>query len=575
MRIVSALRSFLDGRHYISARVFWYIFIATLVVSLVLLTAYSVNAIREMTALSIQNGQNAVDTITQQLNSMITELAQTHTLYYSSEFTRRFLGGSRESMPSYEWFQHYADAKRMLQFCLQSKYSVISGMLLQKSSGETISYGSFSTQLDLESQRGMNFYHLTVYRNHAFYSTALAMGEGNMIYLSSQIHDALFDSLCQGLLTEDSALLLLDSQGNAFRQYESGPDAQKQLERYLRGDSGLNYVKGEIAGGDLTVVMLFPGTTIGQLLSQMAPWLLTLGLLALLSGALMSIAFSRSVSFSISTLRQNIELVEKQDYAAVSVIHSEDEFGVLSRTFAEMAAHIEALIRENHEREQLQHELEIQMLRAQISPHFLYNALGSVRQLAAIQGMRSVEKLTLSLIRLLKAALSSADSLVPLRQELEYVRSYCEICQYQYLNDFKITYQMDEELMDCLTPTMILQPIVENAIIHGIADRLNDGEILVRGEKKGEDMLLSILDNGQGMTPKQIESLLRQESNTSHQRFSGIGIYNIRKRIELRFGPPYGLSIDSQPGRSTAIFLFLPCIKEQKEQNHETNSAGG
>lgn len=213
----------------------------------------------------------------------------------------------------------------------------------------------------------------------------------------------------------------------------------------------------------------------------------------------------------------------------------------------------------------MRHTLEIQVLRAQISPHFLYNALGSIRQLASMQGMTHVESLTMAIIHLLRGSLAASEALVPLSQELDYVRNYLEICCYQYLNDIRVTYPDAPALMDCLLPPMLLQPIVENAIIHGIGDARNDGRILIRAEKENDTLRICVTDNGQGMSSAQIEALLGQDSNTSKQRFSGIGLYNVRKRIQMRFGEPYGLQIVSKPGFYTSVSLSLPYRKEMAE----------
>ena len=264
-------------------------------------------------------------------------------------------------------------------------------------------------------------------------------------------------------------------------------------------------------------------------------------------------------------LKKNIEYVQNSAYDQVTVLPSQDEFGRLSQTFAQMARHIQELILENQRQERTRHALEIQVLRAQVSPHFLYNALGSIRQLASMQGMTHVESLTMAIIHLLRGSLSSAESLVPLSQELEYVRNYWEICRYQYLNDIRITYPDDPSLMDCLLPPMLLQPIVENAIIHGIGDARNDGKILIQAERNGELLRISVTDNGQGMSAEQIEALLRQDSNTNKQRFSGIGLYNVRKRIQMRFGEPSGLQIVSKPGLYTSVVLSLPYQKEHAQ----------
>jgi two-component system sensor histidine kinase YesM len=230
-----------------------------------------------------------------------------------------------------------------------------------------------------------------------------------------------------------------------------------------------------------------------------------------------------------------------------------------------MARHISTLIRENQERERKEHELEIQVLRAQVSPHFLYNALNNMRHLAQLQGMDHIDRMATSLIQLLRAALSNEGLLIPLCQELTYVENYYEICKYQYIDDFKLEMRVDEDTLDLLTPQMILQPIVENAIIHGISQDLRKGIIRIYAVKKGDDLMISVVDNGQGIDEKQLEELLSTKHNTSKMRFSGIGIHNVNERIRMRFGEKYGLHISSRLGAYTRVDILLPTVKKEGE----------
>lgn len=566
------LHSLFDVHRSIPARVFVSIFISVLIISILLISAYSFTAMNEITQVSIQNGQSAVDTISSQIDALVDTIAQTHVLLFSSESIYPFLYDTHESMPSYEWFEKYHAAQNMLRFCRRSQFNLISGMLLQKSPGETLQYGSFYAMLNPYALAEEELNRLLIYEGSAFYVSATALGDGTVAYLCSQILNNAFDSLCDGLLMPESGIVLLDADGNVFRRYADEASVQEQLDVFIQGRAvggqltGLHCVEHLSAVNGLTVAMVFPAMRFSEKLAQLIPWLLPAALFALIAGFLLSFGLSRKVVNGFAVMEQNIRLVEKRAYADVAVIPSQDEFGQLSRTFKHMAAHIDALILENQERERTQHELEIQVLRAQISPHFLYNALNSVRHLAAMQGMDHIERLTAAIIRLLRAALSNTEALIPLRQEVEYVLNYFEICQYQYLNDLTLNVEVDEALNDCLLPPMVLQPIVENAIIHGIADFRSDGIIRMHAQKNGDGLFLSVTDNGQGMSGEQIEELLSQERNTDKRRFSGIGIHNVRRRIQMRFGDRFGLHIFSVPGKYTTVQISLPYLLKERSE---------
>lgn len=556
-------------RRHISAHVFVSIFLSVLLISTFLISAYSLNAMNDLTQVSVLSGQSAVDTIASQIDTFVDNIAQTHVLLFSSENVYPFLYDTSVSMPSYEWFQGYHDAQNMLRFCGRSQYNLISGMLLQKSASEKLQYGGFNALIDPYSLKPDELNRLLLRDGFAFYVSSTSLGDGSNAYLYSQIYNSAFDSLCRGLLMPDSGLVLLDAEGSVFRRYEDGADAAGQIDAYLAGRAqsvmpgGLHCAQSTSPQTGLTVAMVFPAMRFSEKLSEIIPWLLPAALFALVAGFLLSFGLSRKVVSGFQVMQNNIRLVESRAYGEVAVIPSQDEFGQLSRTFAHMAAHIDALIRENQERERTQHELEIQVLRAQISPHFLYNALNSVRHLASMQGMDHIDRLTGAIIRLLRAALSNTEALIPLSQEIEYVRNYCEICQYQYLNDFSLDIEVDETLMECRLPPMVLQPIVENAIIHGIADFRSDGVIRVHAQKNADVLFLTVTDNGQGMSGEQIDDLLGQERNTDKRRFSGIGIQNVRKRIQMRFGSRFGLNIFAEPGKYTTVQLSLPFLSKE------------
>lgn len=571
MPTTQKLYSLFDVRRSIPARVFVSIFLSVLLISTLLIIAYSFSAMNEITQVSVQNGQSAVDTISSQIDALVDNIAQTHVLLFSSENIYPFLYDTHASMPSYEWFEAYHAAQNMLRFCGRSQFNLISGMLLQKSPSETLQYGSFYTTLDPYALEADELNRLLLYKRSAFYVSASTLGDGTSAYLCSQILNNAFDSLCYGLLMPESGLVLLDTDGNVFRSYSDGVAAAEHLNAYLQsregaGLIGLHSVAHRSAQNGLTVAMVFPSIRFSEKLAQLVPWLLPAALFALIAGFGLSLGLSRKVVRGFEVMERNIRLVEKRAYADVAVIPTQDEFGQLSRTFKHMAAHIDALIRENQERERVQHELEIQVLRAQISPHFLYNALNSVRHLASMQGMDHIERLTAAIIRLLRAALSNTEALIPLRQEVEYVRNYFEICQYQYLNDLTLDVEVDEALYDCLLPPMVLQPIVENAIIHGIADFRSDGAIRIHAQKNADTLFLTVTDNGQGMSGEQIEALLCQERNTDKRRFSGIGIHNVRRRIQMRFGERFGLHLFSEPGKYTTVQISLPYLTKERSE---------
>lgn len=229
------LCSLFDVRRHISAHVFVSIFLSVLLISTFLISAYSLNAMNDLTQVSVLSGQSAVDTIASQIDTFVDNIAQTHVLLFSSENVYPFLYDTSVSMPSYEWFQGYHDAQNMLRFCGRSQYNLISGMLLQKSASEKLQYGGFNALIDPYSLKPDELNRLLLRDGFAFYVSSTSLGDGSNAYLYSQIYNSAFDSLCRGLLMPDSGLVLLDAEGSVFRRYEDGADAAGQIDAYLAG----------------------------------------------------------------------------------------------------------------------------------------------------------------------------------------------------------------------------------------------------------------------------------------------------------------------------------------------------
>lgn len=546
----------LDVRHHISAYVFLSIFSSAVVISTLLIISYSLNAIDSSSQISIQNGQNVVDTIAAQLDSHTSSLSQTHTLLLSSDGIRAYLESASNSTPSYEWFRIYNDAREMLILCARSQYNLIVGTRLTLATGENIRYGSLDS---IPALTANDCNKLLLLNGHAFYASVFSGTDGRQNFLLSQMYNSVIDDMCNGLVMPESALLLLDEEGKVFQQYAIDEKGRNKLLLYhSNASASLQSVLAPFGNGRFEAIMLLPATSLSESLRSVAPYLLPMTLFTLFSSFLLSYLLSRKVKKGFEVMENNIRLVEQCAYNDVTIIHTQDEFGKLSHTFAHMALHIDELISENQEHQRIAHELEIQVLRAQISPHFLSNALNSVRSLAVMQGDEHIERLIGAIIQLLRASLESTDTLVTLAQEMEYVRNYVEICQYQYLNDIQVDFFAEESLLNCLMPPMILQPIVENSIIHGIADFRSEGMIRINAQRQDDMLLLSVTDNGQGMSSEQIRTLLSQERNMNKRRFSGIGLQNVQRRIRMRFGADYGLHIVSQPQEYTTVQIILP-----------------
>ena len=199
------------------------------------------------------------------------------------------------------------------------------------------------------------------------------------------------------------------------------------------------------------------------------------------------------------------------------------------------------------------------MLASQINPHFLYNTLETIRMKARVNHQSEIEELVKMLAKILRKNIRAGDEDVSIRGEVEMVESYLRIQQYRFGDRIRYRIQVDEGLEECRILPLILQPIVENSIIHGLEEKEGIGHILIRVEQVGERIFITIEDDGLGISVSRLEEVNRQLGRRGINR-SHIGICNVHQRIRLKYGEEYGLGISSVEGEMTRVTIRIPAI---------------
>ena len=218
-------------------------------------------------------------------------------------------------------------------------------------------------------------------------------------------------------------------------------------------------------------------------------------------------------------------------------------------------------------RQQELNETRLRMMQAQLNPHFLYNTLDTVKWLGVAHRVPQVAELATNLAAILRAAISG-DEIVILDQELDLVERYVDIQSIRFADRFTCEIDVQERYRSCLVPKLALQPLVENAILHGVAG-LEEGYIKLWAEEENGDLLLTVSDNGPGIPPEILERL-----NSPGRRIEGrhLGLFNVDSIIRLHYGQRYGLSARSKPGEGSRVRLRLPMRRE--EDAHAEGSGG-
>ncbi|MED4602762.1 sensor histidine kinase, partial [Paenibacillus validus] len=244
---------------------------------------------------------------------------------------------------------------------------------------------------------------------------------------------------------------------------------------------------------------------------------------------------------------------------------SDDELGLLSAAFGQMSTNLKALIekdKESLEKDRLVKELELQALQSQINPHFLFNTLNVLSKLALLEGAERTSDLIVSMSNLLRYNLRKLDQPVTLRDELAHVQEYFTIQQARFRDRVRFELDIEPDALQVPVPALTLQPLVENAFVHGIEGMEQGAVIRLEIGHVPEGVRIALSDNGGGMREEVRQALLRLEAGTDNKHSTGLGTRNVFKRLQLFYGRSDLVDIDSEPGKGTTITIVIPSGKE-------------
>ena len=290
-------------------------------------------------------------------------------------------------------------------------------------------------------------------------------------------------------------------------------------------------------------------------------WLLALAAVAILLAALVSsIVISRALSRPLKGLSRAMRQFEKNaDTFTYAPVGGAREVQELSESFSHMVVKIQHLM-ETVRREEINlRKTELKALQAQINPHFLYNTLDSIAWMCEQGRNDEAVQMVNALAQLFRISISRGHELIPIRSELRHAESYLKIQKHRYKNQFSYRFDVDESCLDFLCNKITLQPIIENAIYHGINGLVDEGEIVITLRAEGTDVVFTVADNGVGMDQAQIEAILRKE-RSDH---TGIGIKNVNDRLKIYFGEGYGITIRSEPDEGAVVTIRMPQVREE------------
>lgn len=367
------------------------------------------------------------------------------------------------------------------------------------------------------------------------------------------------------LLAADGTVLSAgssDDQGLTFEELTGQPMPAAARTAFGSTGSGRLYALVQSAFSGCALLRLTDRSTLSDEFLGMALLLALLLVTVGIAAVLLAHGLSTWLYRPIGALMGAMERAGQGDMTARAP-GGGDEFGAIGDRFNQMMQEIDGLLDDLVEVRVEKRQAEIEALQQQIRPHFMYNTLNTIKFAAILQGNPEIGALLGSFIDLLEASISKKGAFIPLSDEIRLVEDYASLQKYRYMDNFTVECDITPEAADCMVPRLLLQPLVENAILHGILPRRPGNRITVDGAVEGGMLHILVADNGKGMTAEECRALLENDPD-DNRRFTGIGTRNVRERLRLYYSEQATFSIHSAPGEGTCITLSLPAVPEAK-----------
>ncbi len=426
-------------------------------------------------------------------------------------------------------------------------------------------------------------------------------------YLLLEISSELFTHALERYGIAEDSSLYLSIDGHHYL-YEDGSLAEIRPDYQIVEDlSSTAMIKDSQVSritdkeGEYRIVVTAPlnmsGCHISQSISRLELQNQQLLLLCILGGTLVGImaigillmfTLNKMIALPVYKIRSKTLRVAQGDFSRDPSIEWNHELGDIGKSINDLAENVFLLMQSRVESEKQKKDLEYKMLQSQVNPHFLYNTLNSIKWMASLQGAAGIAEMTTSLAKLLKSVSKGTSLRVPLREELSLLQDYFTIQSYRYGGTVTMDIHVESEsILDCQILKFTLQPLVENAIFHGIEPK-GSGHILIcamqeeaapSGSASPEDatapplrcIRIDVTDDGVGMSPEKAADILRSDRDGGTDFFREIGVSNVHRRLQYEFGEQYGITIDSEEGKYTTMSVHIPALYDKEEMNSPTD----
>ncbi len=285
--------------------------------------------------------------------------------------------------------------------------------------------------------------------------------------------------------------------------------------------------------------------------------------------AIIETRISRSISGPILGLSQVTHEIAQGDFSVRADEKGDRELGTLAASVNNMAEHLSVMVMQIREDERKMRKAELRLLQEQINPHFLYNTLDAIVWMIEDGKSEQAENMVVSLSTFFRTVLSRGREFISIREEVQHIRSYLEIQKARYQDILSYEIQVAPELYPYETLKMTLQPLVENALYHGVKNKRSGGLIRISGERDGKLIRFKVEDDGIGMNAEALTHLQEEIRRPCKETDTGFGMANVNERIRMNFGADYGLMIESEEGKGTRVWVTIPAVLSENAKREE------
>lgn len=314
------------------------------------------------------------------------------------------------------------------------------------------------------------------------------------------------------------------------------------------------------------LVATIPTEAYGQTIHVIAWSIFLVAIVVILVSAFVAIFIASSTYRPIKKLSKSMQSFGEGNFDVKCEVGTSDEIGVLADNFNKMVANLNDLVEKVYQATVLKQQAELKSLRMQINPHFLYNTLETINWMARMNGVSDIGNVVKALGDIMRATINGSD-FVQLYEEMNEINSYLNIQMFRYGDKLNTSINISDEIFDMFMPKLIIQPLLENAIVHGIENKFGTGHIAICGELKDGVIIFTIQDDGIGIPKSSLDNLLQENYDLSQEGYTTIGVRNVDKRLKLYYGEKYGVEITSIVNVGTTVTVRFPGMLKPPSYN--------